>query len=64
MQHFLASKQGVDIPIKHLFVEYKYWIDHERPFGTVTEELAASQATATTSAGSSSRRRRTSFSAC
>ena len=29
----------VDIPIKHLFMEYKYWIDRTRPFATVTEEL-------------------------
>lgn len=39
MQHFLASRQGVDIPIKHLFVEYKFWIERTRPFGTVREEL-------------------------
>ena len=41
MQHFLASRQGVDIPIKHLFVEYKFWIEKKRPFSTVTEELVA-----------------------
>lgn len=41
MQHFLASKQTVDIPIKHLFVEYKFWIGKERPYKTVREELAA-----------------------
>lgn len=40
MQHFLASRQTVDIPIKHLFVEYKFWIEKERPFSTVREELA------------------------
>ena len=34
MQHFLASRQTVDIPIKHLFVEYKFWIDRQRPFPT------------------------------
>jgi uncharacterized protein with ParB-like and HNH nuclease domain len=39
MQHFLSSRQTVDIPIKHLFVEYKYWIEHQKPFATVTEEL-------------------------
>ena len=27
MQHFLASRQMVDIPIKHLFVEYRHWIE-------------------------------------
>lgn len=40
MQHFLASRQMVDIPIKHLFVEYKFWIDRKHPFETITEELA------------------------
>jgi Protein of unknown function (DUF1524)/Protein of unknown function DUF262 len=40
LQHFLASRQAVDIPIKHLFVEYKFWIDREKPFSTVREELA------------------------
>lgn len=39
MQHFLSSRQGVDIPVKHLFVEYKYWIDRHRPFATVEDEL-------------------------
>ncbi len=39
MQHFLASRQGVDIPIKHLFVEYKYWIERKKPFTSVREEL-------------------------
>lgn len=41
MQHFLASRQAVDIPIKHLFVEYKFWIQKHRPYATVEEELAA-----------------------
>lgn len=40
MQHFLSSRQGVDIPIKHLYVEYKFWIDRQRPFATVREELS------------------------
>lgn len=40
MQHFLASRQTVDIPIKHLFVEYKFWIEREKPFATVRDELA------------------------
>jgi uncharacterized protein with ParB-like and HNH nuclease domain len=40
MQHFLASRQAVDIPIKHLFVEYKFWIERDRPFPTVRDELA------------------------
>jgi len=40
MQHFLSSRQFVDIPIKHLFVEYKFWIERERPFENVTAELA------------------------
>ncbi|MCX5707945.1 MAG: DUF262 domain-containing protein [Candidatus Omnitrophica bacterium] len=41
MQHFLSSRRAVDIPIKHLFVEYKWWIDRQRPFKTIREELAA-----------------------
>jgi uncharacterized protein with ParB-like and HNH nuclease domain len=40
MQHFLASRQTVDIPIKHLFVEYKFWIDRQRPFPTIRDEMA------------------------
>lgn len=40
MQHFLSSRQGIDIPIKHLFVEYKFWIERQQPFATVTDELA------------------------
>lgn len=40
MQHFLASRQTVDIPIKHLFVEYKFWIEKQKPFATVRDELA------------------------
>jgi len=39
MQHFLSSRQGVDIPVKHLFVEYKFWIDRQKPFQNVTDEL-------------------------
>ncbi len=39
MQHFLASRQGRDIPITHLFVEYKFWIERERPFPSVKDEL-------------------------
>ena len=41
LQHFLASRQTVDIPIKHLFVEYKFWIERERPFTSVKDELAS-----------------------
>jgi uncharacterized protein with ParB-like and HNH nuclease domain len=41
MQHFLAAKLGEDIPVKHLFVEYKNWIDRSRPYESVEEELAA-----------------------
>lgn len=39
LQHFLASRQTVDIPVKHLFVEYKHWITKERPFASVRDEL-------------------------
>jgi len=42
MQHFLSSRQTTDIPIKHLYVEYRFWIEREpRPFKTVTDELSA-----------------------
>lgn len=40
IQHFLASRQSRDIPIKHLFVEYKYWIEREKPFSTIDAELS------------------------
>lgn len=40
MQHFLSSRQTVDIPITHLFVEYKFWIEKQKPFATIREELA------------------------
>ena len=40
LQHFLASRLTTDIPIKHLFVEYKFWIDRKQPFLTVKDELA------------------------
>jgi hypothetical protein len=39
MQHFLASRQGQDIPIKHLYVEYRHWIERESPFANIEEEL-------------------------
>jgi len=39
MQHFLASRKMTDIPIKHLFVEYKGWIEREKPFGSIREEV-------------------------
>lgn len=41
MQHFLASRQGRDIPIKHLYVEYRHWLETTKPFADVTTELAA-----------------------
>lgn len=40
MQHFLASRLAIDIPVKHLFVEYKFWIERQKPFATVREEVA------------------------
>jgi hypothetical protein len=41
MQHFLASRIGEDIPIKHLFVEYKNWLERTNPFGgSIHNELA------------------------
>lgn len=41
IQHFLASRQAVDVPIKHLYVEYRHWIERDRPFSSVERELAA-----------------------
>lgn len=41
LQHFLASQQGEEIPIGHLFVEYKFWIHRQHPFASVQEEVAA-----------------------
>jgi uncharacterized protein with ParB-like and HNH nuclease domain len=39
IQHFLASRLTVDIPVRHLFAEYKSWITTHKPFPTVREEL-------------------------
>lgn len=39
MQHFLASRQGQDIPIKHLYVEYRHWLERSKPFSDEIEEL-------------------------
>ena len=38
-QHFLSSEQLTEIPIGHLFVEYKHWIESSKPFGSVGDEL-------------------------
>ena len=40
MQHFLTGRQMVDIPIKHLFVEYRFWIERQRPFDSISAELS------------------------
>ncbi|MFM0392896.1 DUF262 domain-containing protein [Paraburkholderia phytofirmans] len=40
IQHYLTSKQARDIPIKHLFVEYKHWVEREKPFSSVEQELS------------------------
>jgi hypothetical protein len=40
MQHFLSSRQGQDIPIKHLYIEYRHWLERENPFPDVNTELA------------------------
>ena len=40
MQHFLSSRQGHDIPIKHLYVEYRHWVEREQPFSSIQDELA------------------------
>src|SRR5260370_16556775 len=41
MQHYLSSRRFSDIPISHLFVEYKYWIATSLPFQSVAAELKA-----------------------
>ena len=42
LQHFLASRTCTDIPVKHLFVEYKHWLTKSDPppYANVAEELA------------------------
>jgi hypothetical protein len=40
LQHFLTSRLLVDVPVKHLFVEYKFWIERKQPFNTVRDEMA------------------------
>lgn len=39
MQHFLSNQIEEDIPVKHLFVEYRNWIERKNPFGDVEQEL-------------------------
>jgi uncharacterized protein with ParB-like and HNH nuclease domain len=39
MQHYLASHQAIDIPIKHLYAEYRHWIEKSKPFTNVEDEL-------------------------
>lgn len=39
LQHYLTSKITADIPIKHLFTEYKFWINKRNPFSNVEEEV-------------------------
>jgi len=41
MQHYLSSRQFNEVPVTHLFVEYKYWIENTRPFANVASELGA-----------------------
>jgi Protein of unknown function DUF262/Protein of unknown function (DUF1524) len=40
MQYFVSSRRCVDVAVKHLYVEYKYWIEKERPFPHARDELA------------------------
>ena len=42
--HFLASKQAIDVPLSHLYVEYRHWIEKSNPFPSVEEELKELQA--------------------
>jgi uncharacterized protein with ParB-like and HNH nuclease domain len=40
VQHFLSSQEMADVAIKHLYVEYKNWIQLQKPFQTVRDEMA------------------------
>jgi hypothetical protein len=40
LQHFLASQTSREVPAKHLYVEYRHWINRARPFASVVDELA------------------------
>lgn len=39
IQHLLASRQGRDIPIKHLYAEYRHWSEEKETQLSVLEEL-------------------------
>lgn len=39
LQHFLSSQKGVDVPAKHLYAEYRHWIERTKPFASVEAEL-------------------------
>ncbi|MDG6974099.1 MAG: DUF262 domain-containing protein [Nitrososphaerota archaeon] len=41
MQYFVSSRRCTDVAVKHLYVEYKYWIEKEHPFSHAREELEA-----------------------
>ena len=40
MQYFVSSRRCVDVAVKHLYVEYKFWIEKEHPFAKARDELA------------------------
>lgn len=39
LQHYLSSRRFDEIPVSHLFVEYKHWLTTAKPFATVAAEL-------------------------
>ena len=41
LQHFLAARLADDVPVRHLFTQYKQWVEKHSPYKTVQEELAA-----------------------
>lgn len=41
LQHYLSSRRFDEIPISHLFVEYKDWLAKAKPFPNVAAELLA-----------------------
>lgn len=41
MQHFLASRRAEVVPASNLFLEYRHWIERDKPYPTVRAELIA-----------------------
>lgn len=39
--HFLEGRTGRDVSARHLFAEYKHWIERKAPYNSVEDELRA-----------------------